>query len=61
MPGLARSYAGVMVTLNGSGSSDPDGSIANYAWTQTAGTPAVTLSSSTAVQADIRGADRHAR
>lgn len=35
------------VTLDGSGSSDPDGTVASYAWTQTAGT-AVTLSSSTA-------------
>lgn len=30
------------VTLNGTGSSDPDGSIASYQWTQTAG-PVVTL------------------
>ncbi len=42
--------AGVIVTLNGTGSSDPDGSIASYAWTQTAGTPAVTLSSTTVAQ-----------
>lgn len=35
------------VTLNGTGSSDSDGTIASYAWTQTAGTT-VTLSSSTA-------------
>src|SRR6187402_196620 len=35
--------SGVTVTLNGSTSNDPDGSIASYAWTQTAGTPAVTL------------------
>lgn len=34
------------VTLNGSGSTDPDGSITSYTWTQTAGTP-VTLSSTT--------------
>jgi hypothetical protein len=35
------------VTLDGSGSSDPDGTIASYAWTQISGT-SVTLSSSTA-------------
>lgn len=34
---------GQVVTLNGSGSSDPDGTIASYSWTQTSGT-AVTLS-----------------
>lgn len=37
------------VTLDGSGSADSDGTIASYAWTQTAGT-AVTLSNSAAVQ-----------
>jgi K319-like protein len=41
--------AATVVTLNGSGSNDPDGTIASYAWSQTAGT-AVTLSSSTAAQ-----------
>jgi len=41
---------GVLVTLNGTASSDPDGSIASYAWTQTGGTPAVTLSSGAASQ-----------
>lgn len=37
---------GDLVTLNGTGSSDPDGTIASYAWTQTAGST-VSLSSST--------------
>jgi hypothetical protein len=41
--------AGALVTLNGSASSDPDGSVASYTWSQTAG-PAVTLSSTTAAQ-----------
>src|SRR4051794_4240958 len=41
--------SGTTVTLNGTASSDSDGSIASYAWTQTAGS-AVTLSSSTASQ-----------
>ena len=40
--------SGVTVTLNGSASYDPDGSIASFAWTQTAGTPAVTLANGVA-------------
>ena len=48
--GSAMSFSsGVTVTLSGLGSTDSDGTIASYAWTQTAG-PAVTLSSSTASQ-----------
>ncbi len=41
--------SGATVTLNGTASSDADGTIATYAWTQTAGT-GVTLSSATASQ-----------
>jgi len=41
--------SGATVTLNGTASSDSDGSITGYTWTQTAGT-AVTLSSATAAQ-----------
>ncbi len=40
---------GATVTLNASNSSDPDGTISSYQWTQTAGT-AVTLSSTSAAQ-----------
>ncbi len=48
--GAAQSVnSGSPVTLNGTGSDDPDGSIASYAWIQTLGA-AVTLSSSSAAQ-----------
>jgi hypothetical protein len=40
---------GVTVTLNGSNSIDPDGSIATYLWTQTGGSP-VTLSNTSAAR-----------
>src|SRR5215467_6507558 len=36
--------SGAAVTLDGSASSDSDGTIASYAWTQTSGTPTVTRS-----------------
>jgi hypothetical protein len=48
--GAAQSVpAGATVTLNGTASRDPDGSIASYAWAQLTGT-AVTLSNSTIAQ-----------
>lgn len=42
--------SGSLVTLNGTASSDPDGNIATFAWTQTGGTPTVTLSNPAAAQ-----------
>lgn len=39
-------FVGDLVTLTGAGSSDPDGTITGYSWTQISG-PAVTLSSTT--------------
>ena len=41
--------AAAMVVLNGSGSSDPDGSIASYAWTQQAGDTVALSGSDTAI------------
>ncbi|HUQ09502.1 MAG TPA: PKD domain-containing protein [Steroidobacteraceae bacterium] len=40
--------AGIAVTLNGAASSDSDGSIASYSWTQTAGTTVALTSNSNA-------------
>lgn len=48
--------ADVTVTLDGTGSTDSDGTVASYAWTQTAGTT-VTLSSATASQPTFDAAD----
>lgn len=42
-----NTYVNSLVTLNGSGSTDPDGNAITYVWTQTSG-GAVTLSSTTA-------------
>ncbi len=48
-PDQANVQSGAMVTLNGSGSSDDDGDALTYAWTQTGGSPSVTLTGATTV------------
>src|SRR5688572_26927482 len=51
--------AGVTVTLDGSGSSDADGTLAAYTWTQTAGSPTVTLSNRTVAQPTFQRSEEH--
>jgi len=41
------------VTLNASGSNDSDGSISSYSWTQTAGTPTISLTNANSVSASF--------
>lgn len=53
--------SGATVTLTGSGSSDPDGTISTYLWAQTGGSPSVTLSSTSAVSPTFRAPSVSAR
>jgi hypothetical protein len=48
---------GVVVTLNGSNSTDPDDGIASYLWKQTGGSPAVTLTGADTAQASFTSPD----
>ena len=44
-----------VATLNGSGSTDPDGTISSYAWSQVSGPATATISTSTAVSTGLSG------
>jgi hypothetical protein len=46
-----------LITLDGSGCNDPDGTIAAYAWAQTGGTPAVVLSNASTARPSFTAPD----
>ena len=48
---------GTSVTLDGSGSTDRDGTIASYGWTQVSGAPSVVLSGPNTVRTTFRAPD----
>ena len=52
-----RVQEGATVTLDGTGSTDSDGAIVSYAWSQVSGTPSVTLSGADAAQATFQAPD----